>query len=118
MELIGHTQDPASEANFVEILRILKSIRGIDVGSTPAFGWSGGNRTLLTVSHNLGVVPRFVICGNADFGDAMGDGRAPWATVAGNYTKTTFDIAFATHENSVIGVFTVAAGTCNWIAIA
>lgn len=87
-------------------------------GPSPAFTWSGTNRTLVTVTHGLGRTPRVVICGSARFGDAMVDGRAPWATVPGNYTATTFDIAFATHDNAGIGAFGVPAGACDWLAIA
>lgn len=89
----------------------------ITYGQSPAFNWSGTNRTLVTVSHNLGRAPKVVVCSSARFGDAMVDGRAPWAAVPGNYTSTTFDIAFATHDNTGIGVFGVPAGACDWIAL-
>lgn len=95
--------------------RYLASI-GIGFGTSPAFTWSGGNRTLVTVTHGLGRTPLRVIVSSARFGDTMGDGRAPWAVTAGNYTSTTFQLAFATHENSAIGVFSVPAGACDWIA--
>lgn len=111
----AHSRDDASEANFLELQRRLS---GIAVGQSPAFTWSGANQTTVVVSHGLAGVPSVVIPSSARYGDAIGgDARAPWGVVAGAYTATTFTLVFRTHNNAVIGVFAVAAGACDWIAI-
>lgn len=89
----------------------------IAYGISPAFTWSGGITTVITVSHGLGRVPKVVVVSNG--GDPSGgDTRFPLAVTAQAFTSTTFDLAYRTHDNTVIGVFGLGAGVSSWIAIA
>lgn len=86
-------------------------------GVSPAFNWSGGIHTTVTVTHGLGVTPVAVIPSSARPGDALADdARAPWLVTVTNKTTTTFDLIFSTKNNGTIGVFGVAAGACDWVA--
>jgi hypothetical protein len=99
---------------------LIPGARGlIDAGVSPAFGWSGGIHTQVSVPHRLGVVPLYVIPSSARYGDALGDdARTPWLVTVGPLRSDSFDLLFNTKNNAVIGVFSVPAGACSWIAVA
>lgn len=108
-------EDDAVRANFDALA--MASPGTITYGVSPAFTWSGGITTVITVPHGLGRVPKIVVVSGG--GDPSGgDTRFPLAVTAQAFTSTTFDLAYRTHDNTAIGVFGLGSGVSSWIAIA
>jgi hypothetical protein len=51
-------------------------------------------------------------------GSSLSRNDTPWLVTVGPLRSDSFDLLFNTKNNAVIGVFSVPAGACSWIAVA